>query len=265
MPQYSFTYLFSSDPNNGATNVNATGSSFQIDMSRYPIRMPSKCRNVTASIVSASIPYISPNISVARNNNIFSFNYLGTNYLLTIPNGLYSLSSLQSQISIGLNGLLLPQDIFSFIGNGSTQKVSIVFNYANTYIDFTIANSFNILMGFSNTLVPLIPSTLGQIVTAPNVAEFDLLQAYLIATNLLNNVVPVNGGVSRSIIGVIPITGSPGSRLTYSPSLPIIINANELIDQTRTSADFSILDQQANPIDMLSQIWTILIQFSYEI
>lgn len=265
MPSYSFTYLFSSDSVNGALNIDATGSSFSVDMTRYPLRMPNNCKNVTASLISASVPYVSPNISADLANNIFSFNYLGTNYTMVIPNGLYSLSSLQAQIAIGLADLSLPQNIFSFIGNGSTQKVSIVFNYANTYINFTIPNSFNQLMGFGNVLVPPVPSVLGQIVTAPNVAEFDTLQSFIITTSLLNNGIPLNGSFSQGVVGLIPITTAPGIRITYQPSLPIIINANELIGQYRTSATFRILNQRGQAIDMLNQIWNFTLQFSYEL
>jgi len=264
MPSFSFVYLFSSSPNNGALNINSDGSAFSVNMARYPISMPHNCKNVTAAVIAASIPYISPNV-ITPTNDQFNFNYLGTNYQIIIPTGLYSLNSLQNQINLGLAALSLPQAIFTFIGNGSTQKVSIQFNYTNTYIDFTGSNTFRDLMGFNAVLVPLAPSTAGQIETAPNVANFDTLQSYTIATSLLNNGIPFNGTTSKSIVSIIPINGVPGSRLIYQPTLPVLVNANELISQSRTVADFQILDQDANPINMLNQIWTVTIQFTYDI
>jgi hypothetical protein len=266
MPTYSFTYLFNSNPLNGA-NVDSSsgGSSFSLDISRYPIKMPKECRNVTISAVSASIPYVTPNIIIDI-NNFFYFNYLGNNYVVQIPTGLYSLSSLQTQLSSSFVNLILPSDIFTFIGNGSTQKTSIQFNYANTFIDFTQNKTFRQLMGYDSIITPPAPSTIGQITTANNIANFDTLQSYLITCDLTSgNGIPLNGISSRGIIASIPISGQPGSRLTYSPSVLIIVNANELIGQTRTSARFQILNQDGGQISMLDQEWSITLQFSYDL
>lgn len=265
MPSYSFTYLFSSAISTGAiVDSNSGGSKFSIDMGRYPIRMPTHCKNVTISCVSASIPYVTPNIT-AGINNYFYFNYLGINYILQLPTGLYSLNTLQSQISVGLLSLSLPNNLFTFIGNTSTQTTSIQFNYANSYIDFTQPFNFGFILGY-NTITPVIPSTLGQITTAPQTANFDTLKAYVISTDLTSgNGIPINGRTSRGVVALIPIDSQPGSRLTYSPSLMVIVNCNELIGQTRTYANFEILNQNGESISMLNQEWSVLLQFTYDL
>jgi hypothetical protein len=267
MTIHTITVLFSSDPLNGALNINSNtiyqGNKFSVDLSRYPISIPRNARSCTISVIGASIPYISPNI-IADVNSEFYFLYNAVNYQISFPTGLYSLSSIQSTLQLGLNNLSLPSDLFSFVGNGSTQKVSIVFNYANSQIDFTQSDTFRFLLGFNSGVYPPGLSVVAQSITAQNVAELDTLQSYTILTDLVTAGIPINN-VSRNVIAAIPINTSPGGRIIYDPQNASIVNCSELIGSPRTNCIITIANQRADDINMLNQPWSVTIKIVYEV
>lgn len=263
---YETSYTFSSSPENGALNINANGSAFTVDMSRFPIAIPESARTCTIRTIGASIPYVSPNIEEGINSE-FYFTYNGNAYQITLPSGLYSLNDINSAISLGLQniGPAVPSNLFSFIGNNSTQRVSILFNYPASQIDFTPNDTFRTLLGFDAVLVPPLLSVAGQNVTAPNIAAFDSLQSFVIVSNIINSGIPFNN-IGRNVIALIPISNvQVGQRIAYDPQQVIKIAANELIGQRRTSTNWQILDQLGRPINMLNQAWSVTITIAYEV
>ena len=267
MTIHTVTFLFSSDPNNGAININSNtvyqGNSFSVDLSRYPISIPAKAKSCSLTVIGASIPYISPNLVMNANSN-FNFIYNGTAYTLILPTGLYSLNNVASAISLILTSMTLPSNLFTFVGNSATQMVSIVYNYANLQVDFTQPYNFAYIMGFNSGVYPPSPSYVGETSTAQNVAEFDQLTSYTIISDLVSIGLPFNGN-SKNVIAVIPITSTPGSIVIYDPQNAQRIEAGSLIGVVRTIANFSITDSRANNINMLNQPWSIVCRFDYDI
>lgn len=264
---YEFSYLFSSSPNNGALNVNSTGSRFSVNMSTFPVVVPESAKNCTIRVIGASIPYVSPNIEAGINSE-FYFTYNAVAYQISLPTGLYSLNDIQSSINLGLQniGPAVPSNLFSFIANNATQRVTIVFN-GIAQIDFTQGDTFRDILGFNAQLVPNVLSVPGQNVTAPNIANFDTLKFFTIATNLINSGIPINGIIGRNIIAVIPINSVVGQRISYDPQQVVRIDSRELIGTRRGSSSciFEILNQAGQPINMLNQEWSVTLTFSYDV
>ena len=223
-----FSYVFSSDPANGAQNLSADGSSFSTTLD-YPISVPSDALYCTLEVQSANIWYTTPNISIANNNNTFSFqDELGVNHTLTIPNGLYDLDQLQTTIINLMNNIPLTYDGSSyFLFQGSvTQKVQITYLQANLQIYWTTSTLRSIL-GFDAVDAGVLPK--GTTVTGQHVAAFNTVTSFLIhANNLVNIGLPVNNTYNQVIANVF-INVLPGSLINYTPQLPPKVVTNELI------------------------------------
>ena len=69
------TYIFSSDPTKGARAIQEEGSVFSVNL-QYPISLPHGTQYATMEVHSASIWYVTPNISQAKGNNKLSINEL---------------------------------------------------------------------------------------------------------------------------------------------------------------------------------------------
>jgi hypothetical protein len=69
----SFPIIISSDPDNGALNVSADGSTFNVIL-YSPITFPINTQYITCEVQGANIWNTSPNISIALGNDLFQIN-----------------------------------------------------------------------------------------------------------------------------------------------------------------------------------------------
>ena len=256
------TYIFSSDPALGAFNVSADGSSFNVNM-QYPISIPRSAKYCTAEIHSASIWYTTPNVSAALGNNTFTFFDSANTYTLTVPDGLYNFDQLVSTLNVISSNypLVNPFDqIFIFLPNDSTQKVSISIKQIGAYISWTLLNSMAYLFGFipGTQTGPTPPAT----ITAPNVAQFNLINQYLINSDLVHTGVPVNSN-SSTVLGVVYIDVPPGELINFQPQNPLIVNADELIAGTRTGFRFTLTNQNGLLLNTNGEFWSFILVIRY--
>ena len=100
MIEKQISYIFSSNPANGAKNISADGSEFTVTL-YDPIAIPAHAKYCTVEVQGANIWYTSPNISVDLDNNVFAFFDGTANQSITIPKGLYDLSQLAKTIATG--------------------------------------------------------------------------------------------------------------------------------------------------------------------
>lgn len=256
------TYIFSSDPALGAFNVSADGSSFNVNL-QYPISIPRLAKYCTAEIHSASIWYTTPNVSADLANNTFSF-FDGANIItLTVPNGLYNFDQLLQAIILASTNYVLtfPFDqLFLFVPNESTQKVSISFLQPAVYIIWPLLGGMANLFGFiagTNT-GPQPPTT----VLAPNVAQFNLINQYLINSDLVHTGVPINSN-SSTVLGVVYIDVPPGELINFQPQNPLIVNADELIAGTRTGFRFTLTNQNGVLLNTNGEFWSFILVLRY--
>jgi hypothetical protein len=261
------SYVFSSDPLNGANNVSADGDRFSVQLFQ-PIKIPADAVNCSLKLTRATIWNTVPNISLEIGNNKLYFytDYVTSGvsvlYTITIPDGLYSLAGLNSFLARSFNGLGLPTNLIYITGNDSTQRVVLTFNEANTWVDFTQTNTPRDVLGFNSRLVPLSPQVTGYSESADSVAKFNRTNSFLISGDLVSNGIPVNN-VNKGILGEVLIKSTPGSQINYTPFLPPIIDATELIGKTKNFFTFGLTDQQGRKVDTLDEIWSFVIVISY--
>jgi hypothetical protein len=69
------TYIFSSDPTKGATNIQLDGSVFSVTM-QYPISLPRGTQYATMEVHSASVWYVTPNYHRCYTISINNFRWI---------------------------------------------------------------------------------------------------------------------------------------------------------------------------------------------
>lgn len=262
--EYSQTHIFSSNPANGAQNVNQDQNEFDVYLNE-PISIPRNAINCTLEVVKAQVWYVQPNISEEIKNNKLEFNHDGSDYDLTIPDGLYSLTDLNAFLSRQFVANGLKADLFAFSADNSTQKVVLTFNYAGTRVNFTTPNSVNTLLGFNPIYYPLlVPSVVGESFTSQSTAALNRLETYLIHCSLVPNGIPVNQNGSN-IIADIPISVdySPGDLIVFAPFNPIKTSTPNLVGQPIGNVHMRISDQQDRAIDMLDEYWSVTVTIRY--
>ena len=147
------TFLFSSDPVNGALNVRSFGSTFDVNFNT-PFELPEETVACTIEVSQSTIPWIIPNISENLGNNHFYVTYNTINYDFTIADGLYGLSDLSAAISREFSNATpqRPPTAITWIGDSSTQKVVMSFS-EDINVNFTFTNTMRELLGFDSRIV----------------------------------------------------------------------------------------------------------------
>jgi hypothetical protein len=154
------------------------------------------------------------------------------------------------------------EDMFSFSGNYSTQKLSITYLYLNNaglnqveivWNESTITS----LLGFTSSS-PTRPATLSTpsvnySITSDTYAKFNTYNSYLIKSDLVSQGISVNNNYAN-IIGIVPIEAdSIGTLMNYKPTNPnIFATCSNLvgIQHARYSARFTISNENNDDVIM---------------
>ena len=129
--------FFNSDPLSGSTNLTEDGDKFSVTLNT-PLKLPPSTIAVRMGVVSASIWNTSFNVSSGFYNNLFSFTVSGASRTITIPNGLYSLSDLQTYLNNQFVLLGLPANLFILTANTPTQQCVITYLNNSLSLDFSL-------------------------------------------------------------------------------------------------------------------------------
>ena len=251
--------FFSSDPTVGASNISADGSSFTVYLNT-PLGIPKSAVDATLEVISASIWNTSYNISADFLNNNFTFTTGGVPRSITIPDGLYSLGGLNSFLSTQFTNLGLSANVITISGNDATQKTILTFLNAGDSVNFTIANSVRLILGFNSRVV--ISISIGYNEFSDTVAVFNRVNSYLLKSNIVSQGIPINN-IGASIISAIPISVGPGSQINYSPTNVIPVDASELIGQAKNVITFQLLDQSLRPTPTANEYYQFVIVFRW--
>lgn len=217
-----------------------------------PLSFPEKTK-LKICLHSFSFTNFFVNISAAKVNNKFYYTDdvgITNKYVVTIPDGSYSVSDLADGINIGV------------INNGHTDGlITLIPDFASNRVVYTISTigwQINMLAG---TPYVLLGSTLNQKIPAaalttvanyselaPAVATFnDLLNIY-VHSNITNN--SIFGGTQSNIIANIVPTASIGSVQLSEPVNLMWINASELAGSALNNIDIYLTNQVGAPINL---------------
>jgi hypothetical protein len=267
-----FSAFFSSSL--GSTKTNSLGNRFEVQLST-PLTIPRSSTYASLEVVSAKVWFVSPNVSVDIGNNRLYFEYLGNKYEVLLPDGLYGVDELNTFMEMHFSGIAgVPNDLFEFEENGSSQRLSIKFNYAAVSLDFTRPNACIDITGmytthdeqadkFTSDLI--ITSTIeGETITAPNEARFNRINNYYITSNLLSDGIPINNR-SAGVICEVPILVRPGSLINFVPTNPMRIDCSDLIGQSKQLISFGLVDQLSREVSTSGEDWSLAIVIRYHL
>ena len=258
------SYTFSSNTSTGAANIQNNGASFSVALNS-PIYIPKGTVDCTVEVLQAAVWNTSPNIAVEFGNYRLRFTYNENVYGFVIPDGLYSLTDLNTTISRLLANAGLASNLFILSGDQSTQKTVITYSVSGVRIDFTNPDSIRTVLGFDARLSPVGGiSAAGQSDFSDNTAVFNRINSFFVRSSMVNNGLPLNN-VGSGIIAAIPITAAPGSQINYAPTIPIAVDASDLPGTTLQFISFDLLDQELRYVNTVGEDWSITLAIKYKI
>ena len=264
MTIFEYPLIVSSSSNAGAINKSADGSYFEVNFD-HSLEIPTKADMVQCELRSATIWNTVYNISASLGNN--NFRYIDTsgptNYDVVIPDGLYNLDTLSERINQELVNQGLASGIIDFVPDNASQKVVIEFTQANQRVDFTIANSVRLIMGFDSRLSPLAgATTAAEFDTGDDQAAFNSTDSFQIHSDLVQQGVPSNG-TFRQILAPVLITSPPGTQIVYEPRHPLRVSLEDKIGAKLKKLSFWLTDQNSDRVDTAGEDWACSLVIRY--
>lgn len=274
------TYFFSSSVANGATNITNKGSSFEVALDGE-MKVPPGALDCTIECRSANIWFIMPNISTAHKNNRLYFKYdpsamAGFTTLwdyIEIPDGLYSLSDLNTCVRRLIGMKTMPntttrynQNSITISSNSSTQRVIVQMSPGFILGVTTLENNICKTLGIDQPLnvVGILFLHVNDYHEAENTANLTPINSFLLHSDLVENGLRVNNGISN-ILTEIQLLSGPGTFLTYRPYLPYKLDGNHLKFSSRSHLKFYLTDQDQNPLDMFGESYSFSVVIKYKI
>lgn len=260
---YNIPFLASATSSNTTNN----GGVINIELDR-PLIVPNGADNIYIEVKNATIWNNVPNI-VAGVNDQFIIEFATTVHTVTIPEGIYTVSTLTDKINIILNndGVSVV-DLIKLIPDDSEGKIVIRFNYATTQIDFrdaTSSTNFRELLGYNSELVPSVLTVGVEFDIADNIAQFNNLEYFLIkCPTLCSRGLNFNSVYSGIIARVLIENVAPNSQITYDPRQTYKIPCNEIHGGDFTSISFILTDNNDNIINTKGELWSVLFMLHFE-
>jgi hypothetical protein len=261
------SFIVSSDPSQGATNVSPDGSYFEIQL-QDGLNLPKDALNINVSVEESTIWWVVPNIITGENDKMYITGPTVADvvqlFTITIPNGLYDLAGLNQAIAreLELAGAKIdPDPLITLNSDEATQKVEIRFNYPTVSIDFTQPNTFVDILGY-NKIVYGPYAAAPTPILAPFVAAFNTVNYFLIHSDLTNKGIRFNNNYNQTL-GRVLIDVPPGSQITSAPFNPAKVNAPELGGALRTMLRFWLTDDKDRRVNTNNEYWSARIVIHY--
>jgi len=188
-----------------------------------------------------------------------------SDFILTIPQGLYDLGGLNQAILRELenkNAVIDPNPLIILTADEPTQKVELRFNYSSVEVDFTYPNSFNEILGFNSSIYG--PYSITPVnILAPEIAKFNQVNYFLIHSDLVNKGIRFNNTYNQTISQVL-IDVPPGSQIVSKPFNPAKSDADELRGVNKTMMRFWLTDENNLRVDTNGEYWSSRVVISYQ-
>lgn len=269
--QNEISLVVSSNPALGGRNISTSPNSFdafevQLD---EPLAIPSNCRNPVLTVEATNIWNNEANIKAGVNDalRITAPDTLDvlTVYDIIIPEGSYSVSQLNQRVQTELanaGAKISPDPVISITPDDATQKIDLRLNYLGVIVDFTVPNSCWEILGFLPTSVVGPPTVAGESFLAPNEANFNVINYYLIASDLVSKGLRFNN-TYKQIINQTNITAPPNSLIVSEPFNPSQIQVNELRGQVRSTFTVRLLKDDLEPASTRGEYFSVRMSIKY--
>jgi hypothetical protein len=246
------------DSAGSGVKVSSLGGSINFISTGFEI--PVEAKNITTKVISSIVWNRFNNISVLKKNNIFRISTDSTTYeTLTLKDGQYSITDLQTSIDNGLFLLGIPKGTIVFTADFSSNYVSILM--PSTYrIDFLdSANSFGKMIGFNSQVLTSISTTFPII--SDN--EGDLTPLSNIKINCELGQLSLNGKY-ENILAYYSLTSQPNYQDTYRPFNPSTADSERLKGTKLTNLTMTIMNEKNEELEMHDN-WAVTCLIEYYI
>lgn len=260
------SFLVSSDTDAGAINVSSSGDRFSVQWDSA-LKVPANAFNVQLSVVDGTVWYVQPNIREGVNDKFYLHDG-DTLHTLTVDEGLYGYIEYNAAIQRALVNLV------GTIANGAgviigadqptgktTLTISGTGGAAEPSVDFTGANTARLILGWDSGIVG--PTTVDpEVFTSDNIAQFNVINYYLVHTDLVPRGMRFNNS-STQIIARVMINVQPNKQVLFEPRNPAIVSAETLKGAIIGNVQFWITNEDSESIDMASENWSMRFLLSY--
>lgn len=226
-----------------------------------PIVLDSKKKYVMR-LINATMFFTFANIyntttSDHTKNNILNFSIGATNYTITIPEGLYDISSLSNAISNALVNLGLASNTIVLSGEAPTQRSIIQLNNANASVNFS-TSSIRSILGFN--AITIGPGVSGTFYYSNSTAQFNTLSEILVHATCCNGFKNNSGNISNNsdVIASVLINTGISSQIIYDPNQAINV---PIYQNTLDSVTFYFTDQENRAL-INNEPWTLTLVIS---
>ena len=253
--------FFSTTNTDSNVRVSDSGSKITVNLDN-PIGFPSSAVYATMEVNNAAVWWTSPNIGERYKNNKFVYLIDGVEQpVITIPDGLYSLESLNLYLSREFVNRGLDPSLLSLDGDNSDSRVWLTLGVDNVQVNFDVENSVGSIIGFTGLQPPGL-EVAGRFVEAQEQAKFNSINSYTIKSDLLSGGIPVNNS-GLNILANIPIIAKIGSQINYAPTNPIRVDASELRGKSKQAFYLQLCDQNGDGVSTAGEPWSCLIVMRY--
>jgi len=259
--------IVNSSSTNGARNVSSDGSYFEVHLEEA-LQIPQSTSSVTISVEDADIWWTIPNIITGQNDKMYitgkDTNDVLQNFVITIPQGLYDLTGLNSTIMRELSNAgakVSPDPLITLSPDEATQKVQIRFNYNDVSIDFSQTDTPREILGYNSQVYGAYASSPHNVL-ADNTAQFNQVNYFLLHSDLVNSGIRYNNTYNQTI-AKIPIDVAPGSQITYKPFNPAKSHSEQLIGSSRSVMRFWLTDDKNRPVNTNGESYSARIVIKY--
>lgn len=237
--------LFIDNTSGNYTKVNPLGN--QVTVNLNPGLHLDKEKTYVLRVMSAQIPYCFSNVFTGKNDKIY-YIYKGNNFVMTFPQGIYSLSAINDEMIRQTNDINNAPYILNVQGDVANSSVYLVFNDPTVKVDCNHDDSLLINLGFPKTA-----GIIGSYADQGTQYSLGIPASLNNTTSILMSCDACEGsyknGSSSSIVANMIINTTPFQTIEYEPFSPPKINLAKFDIETIT---FTLYNQNLEPLDLNS-------------
>lgn len=239
--------LASNAPGSNASNVSASGDSFDIEFAS-PMAFPAGSKPKLC-IAEAGVWFSFVNLSGTLGNDKLYYTDDAANaqkYAITLPAGLYSIDAINQAMSVGFVANGHPETVFQFNGDTATGRVYLVKEASTTAFQFNFGvNSPAAELGFAaNSRYPSGATTTAAFTTlSPQQAALDKITSVILHCSLAAGASYIGGSVGAGLASFTPGDASPGQLINYKPYFQQWVDIPRLAGSSVSRMTFFLTDQ----------------------
>lgn len=239
------TLFIDNDSTDGNTIVNKLGN--QVTVRLDPGIHLDNRKDYVMRVISAQILYCFSNVFTGINDKLY-YTYKGGNYTITFPQGIYTLASINDEISRQTNDNNNAPYILSMQGEVANSSVYIVFNEPTVTVNCNHNDSLLINLGFPKTTGIIGPyPEQGTQYSLGNSARLNKTTSLLMGCDACSGA--YRNGVTSSVVASITINATPFTTIEYMPFNPVKVPLSKYdID----SLTFTLFNQNMENLDLNS-------------